>query len=164
MARKTTKTPATKAARAKTVLEDNFVAPKRKPKAERAVTLAEALAESGQTMAELTAPATDAPKAERTIGQSNLACTIRRHRKGYTVALRGDKKTQNNGDAIATMLLPVPFEALQAFSATRFGKSYDHLNPGHARMCIGNLMRGAVSKGEADVLEWLTAQQPKAEA
>lgn len=166
-----TKTPkAAKAApRSKTALEDTFVAPKRKPKAEKTVTLAEALAEQaeaeGKTVeevqAELKAPE---PKAERPVGTSNLASTIRSHRQSYEVALHPNgKKTQNNGDAVARMLLAVPFAALVAYSATRFGKTYGHLNPGHARMCIGNRIRGAIKQGEADVGEWLEAQQPKQE-
>lgn len=161
------------APKAKTVMEDNFVAPKRKPKAEPTVTLAEALAEQaaeeGKTVeevkAELTAPAADAPKPERAPGTSNLATTIRNHRSHYAVALHPNgKKTQNNGDPVARMLLAVPFEALVAFSATRFGKTYEQLNPGHARMCIGNLIRGALKKEEGPaIMEWLEAQQPKQE-
>lgn len=170
MARKTTTTKkATKATnpQPKRAVDDNYAAPKRKPKAEPTVTLAEALAEAGQTMAELKPSAVEAmPKPERTVGTSNLATTIRNHRSHYAVALHPNgKKTQNNGDPVARMLLAVPFEALVAFSATRFGKSYDHLNPGHARMCVGNLIRGALKKEEGPaVLEWLEAQQPKDEA
>lgn len=158
---------ATKAApKAKTVMDDNYVAPKRKPKAEKTVTLAEALAEAGQTMDELKPAAIEAaPKLARSPGTSNLATTIRNHRQSYAVALHPNgKKTQNNGDPVARMLLAIPFAELVAFSATRFGKAYDHLNPGHARMCIGNLIRGALKKDEAPaILEWLEAQQPKQE-
>lgn len=168
MARKTTTTKkATKATnpQPKRAIDDNYVAPKAKPKA-KAVTLAEALAEAGQTMDELKPSAVEAmPKPERAPGTSNLATTIRSHRSHYAVALHPNgKKTQNNGDTVARMLLAVPFEALVAFSATRFGKSYDQLNPGHARMCIGNLIRGALKKdGGPAVMEWLEAQQPKPE-
>lgn len=171
---KTTTNPKAKKAtnpQPKRAIDDNYAAPKRKPKAEKTVTLAEALAEQAETegktveevQAELKAPE---PKAERPVGTSNLASTIRSHRANYTVALHPNgKKTQNNGDPVAQMLLAVPFAALVAFSATRFGKAYDHLNPGHARMCIGNLIRGALKKEEGPaVMEWLEAQQPKAEA
>lgn len=144
-------------------IDDNYVAPKRKPKAEKVVTLAEALAESGESMDDLRTPP-EAERPTRPVGNSNLANTIRTHRKNYAVMLRGDKKTQNNGDAIAVLLLSIPLEKLKAFSATRFeGKTYDHLNPGHARMCIGNLIRGAAKKDEA-ILPELYAMQPKAEA
>ena len=62
----------------KRAIDDNFAAPKRKPKAEPTITLAEALAESGQTMDELKASAVEAmPKPERQPGTSNLATTIR---------------------------------------------------------------------------------------
>lgn len=166
MARKTTN-KTTKTTGPKTVMEDNYVAPKkgRKPKAEeQTVTLAEALAESGETMEELKAESAKRPAFERPIGMSNLASTIRSHRASYTTMLRGDKKTQNNGDPVAQMLLPIPLEALKAFSTFRYSRSYDHLNPGHARMCIGNLIRADVKKGEAGVLEWLQARQPVAES
>lgn len=166
---KTTTNPKAKKAtnpQPKRAIDDNFVAPKRKPKAEPTITLAEALAESGQTMDELKAPAVEAmPKPERQPGTSNLATTIRNRRQSYEVALHlNGKKTQNNGDTVARMLLAVPFETLVAFSATRFGKTYEHLNPGHARMCIGNMIRGALKTEEGPaVTEWLEAQQPKQE-
>lgn len=174
MARKTTTKTAPKAAtkkatnpQPKRAIDDNFVAPKRKPKAEKTFSLAEALAEAGQTIEEVATPAADAPapKAERQPGMSNLASTIRSHRANYTVALHPNgKKTQNNGDAVAQALLLVPLDELKAFSATRYGKSYDHLNPGHARMCIGNLIRGEYRKGDASVIEWVNARMPKANA
>ena len=150
----------------KRAIDDNYVAPKRKPKAEPTLTLAEALAEAGQTMDELKPSAIEAmPKPERAPGTSNLATTIRSHRSHYAVALHPNgKKTQNNGDAVARVLLVVPFEELRAYSATSFGKSYDQLNPGHARMCIGNLIRGAIKKAEGlDVANWLESKAPKQE-
>lgn len=150
----------------KRAIDDNFVAPKRKPKAEKVVTLAEALAEAGQTIEDIATPAADAPapKAERQPGMSNLANTIRSHRANYQIALHPNgKKTQNNGDAVAKALLLVPLADLKAFSAGRYGKAYDHLNPGHARMCIGNLIRGEYRKGDAAVIEWVNARMPKAE-
>lgn len=167
MARKITPKPTsakmTRNPQLRRAIDDNFVAPKRKPKTEKVVTFAEALAEAGQTVEELKV----LPKAERTArepGTSNLANTIRAHRGTYATMLRGNKKTQNNGDAVAVLLLPIPFDDLQAYAHSRFGKTYDHLNPGHARMCIGNLIRAAVKKNEEGVLEWLKAQQPKVEA
>lgn len=174
MARKTNTKTAPKAAtkkatnpQPKRAIDDNFVAPKRKPKAEKVVTLAEALAEAGQTIEEIATPAADAPapRTERQPGMSNLANTIRSHRANYTVALHPNgKKTQNNGDAVAQALLLVPLDELKAFSASRYGKTYDHLNPGHARMCIGNLIRGEYRKGDAAVIEWVSARMPKANA
>lgn len=154
----------------KTVTEDTFVAPKQKPVTH--VTLAEAIAEQAdaegkteeEVRAELAAPSADEAPV-RPVGTSNLACTIRQHRKNYAPMLHPNgKKTQNNGDPVAVLLLPVPLDALKAYGATRFGgRRYDHLNDGHARMCLGNLIRAAFVKGEADVAEWLMAQQPKAE-
>lgn len=154
----------TKNPQPKRAIDDNYVAPKRKPAAEKPVTLAEALAESGETMEELRAPA-EGEKPIRPVGNSNLATTIRGRRKGYAIALHPNgKKTQNNGDQIASLLLLIPLSKLQEFSAMRFeGKTYDHLNPGHARMCIGNLIRAAAKKDES-VLPWLYENQPKAEA
>ena len=128
------------------------------------ITFQQALEEAGQTIEELVAPAEEA-KPERQPGTSNLACTIRKHRANYRVALHPNgKKTQNNGDVVAVLLLAVPLDALKAYSATRFGgRRYDHLNDGHARMCIGNNIRAEVKKGARDVLEWLEARQPKQE-
>ena len=163
---KTTKTTKATNPQPKRAIDDNYVAPKRKPKAEKTITLAEALAEAGQTIEEVATPAADAPapKAERQIGMSNLANTIRSHRSNYTVALHPNgKKTQNNGDAVAQALLRVSLDDLKALSASRYGKSYDHLNPGHARMCIGNLIRGEYRKGDAVMIEWVNALMPKAE-
>lgn len=151
-----------KTSRTKTVIEDNFRGPKAEPK--QTVTLAEALAESGETMDDLQAPAEE-DRPERPEGTSNLATTIRNHRARYVTALHPNgKKTQNNGDEVAKLLLPIPLEKLRAFSATRFdGRAYLHLNPGHARMCIGNLIRAAVKRGDEDVLLWLQANQPSDE-
>lgn len=184
MARKTNTKTAPKAAtkkatnpQPKRAIDDNFVAPKRKPKAEPTITFAEALAEhaakTGKTVEEVKAELTSAaqwleagmPKPERQPGTSNLASTIRSHRANYQIALHPNgKKTQNNGDAVAQALLLVPLDELKAFSATRYGKSYDHLNPGHARMCIGNLIRGEYRKGDAAVIEWVSALMAKATA
>lgn len=143
----------------------------RKQKAD--VTLAEAIAqqadEEGKTEEEVKAELHAVPPADerpvRPAGTSNLACTIRQHRKNYSPMLHPNgKKTQNNGDPVAILLLHVPLPTLKAFSGMRFdGRRYDHLNDGHARMCIGNLIRAAFLKGESDVHEWLMAQQPKAE-
>lgn len=160
----------------KLAIDDNAPIPqKRKPEPKaKPITLAEALAEQaeaeGKTVeevkAELKAPEPDAPKPERQPGTSNLASTIRSHRANYQVALHPNgKKTQNNGDLVASVLLVVPFEVLKAYGHSRFGKTYDTLNPGHQRMCIGNLIRGAIRKPEgADVMAWLEANAPKAEA
>lgn len=169
MARKTTKTEtkrtSNKNPQPKRAIDDNYVAPKRKPKAERTVTLAEALAESGETMDELRAPETP-PAAERPTreaGMSNLATTIRAHRRNYQVALHPNgKKTQNNGDIVAQVLLFVTLDELKQFSGERFeGRRYDQLNPGHARMCIGNLIRGALNKNDEAVMGWVASIQKR---
>jgi hypothetical protein len=144
----------------------------RKQKAD--VTLAEALAEQaaeeGKTVEEVveeltTAEPTEAEKPTRPAGTSNLACTIRQHRKNYAPMLHPNgKKTQNNGDPVAVLLLQIPLATLKNYGGMRFdGRRYDHLNDGHARMCIGNLIRAAFKKGEGDVIEWLLANQPKQE-
>lgn len=99
--------------------------------------------------------ATDAPK-KREPGTSNLACTIRNHRKSYKPALLANgKKTSNNGDIVAVALLACPFQELVAFVATNFGRTYGHLNPGHNRMCCGNLVRAAFIKGDAPTIEFI---------
>lgn len=171
MARKTPNAPKTaRNPQPKRAIDDSFVAPKsRKKKADKtfAEVLAEQAAEEGKTteevVEELTAPPAPAERPTREAGMSNLATTIRSHRNNYTVALHPNgKKTQNNGDPVAQALLLVPFADLKAFAHGAFGKTYDNLNPGHARMCIGNLIRGAYRKGEANVVEWLDAITAKA--
>ncbi len=117
------------------------------------VSFAEALAESGQTVDELR---DSLPVREP--GSSNLAQTIRAHRSNYRTRTRPDgKATQDNGDVVATALLWATLDELKDFSALRFdGKRYDHLNAGHARMCVGNLLRAQAAKGDTGVLEFLT--------
>lgn len=125
------------------------------------VTLQEALEASGQTMEDLKVE--DAPaKQPRAGGSSNLALTMAGRRKGYSVALAPNgKKTQNAGDDVAKLLLLVPFPALVAFGVSHLGgQAYEHLNPGHARMCIGNKVRAAHRKGDALVIEWLNSFVP----
>lgn len=115
-------------------------------------TFAEVLAETGQTVEELR---DSLPVREP--GSSNLANTIRAHRANYKVRTRPDgKATQDNGDRVAAVLLHATLDELKDFSAIRFdGKRYDHLNKGHARMCIGNLVRAAATKGDGSVLAFL---------
>lgn len=140
------------------VVDDNsFVAPKRKPKPdEKVYTLAEALAESGESIEELTAPREE-DKPTRPVGSSNLANTIRAHRNSYTVALAPNgKKTQNCGDAVAMALLNIPLAAMKAFVQTKLpGLDYDRLNPGHQRMCYGNRIRAWAKQNDQDTLTWL---------
>lgn len=155
-------------------IDDNYVPPKRsRDQRMKTVTLAEAIAEQAEqdgvsvdeVTEQLAAPPKDADKPTRPAGTSNLANTIRSHRGNYTTALHPNgKKTQNNGDVIATMLLTIPLDKLKVFSAANFdGKTYDHLNPGHARMCIGNNIRGRARK-EPAILDSLAELQPKVEA
>lgn len=142
-----------------TVVEDvHYHAPKkgsRKPKAEpQEVTLEQLMAESGETMEDLKdSAAHDAPTAAGS-GVSNLANTIRSHRANYKPAAKADgKKTQNNGDYVARVLLNMPLADILAF----VGKDYSHLNPGHQRMCAGNHIRAWYKKNDARTLEWLAA-------
>lgn len=159
----------------KTAAEDTFVAPrKRRVKhTSFAEAVAEQAAEEGVTaeevVEELTAEPAEADKPTRPAGTSNLANTIRAHRANYRVALHPNgKKTQNNGDPVAQFLLLVTLDELKQFSAERFeGKRYDHLNPGHARMCIGNNIRAMAKKDDPAVTAWMAAkleQLQKAEA
>lgn len=145
------------------VLDDNsFVAPKLKPKTEKVVTLAEALAEAGQTMDDLIPPPEERPT--RPAGSSSLATTIRNHRNQYAVALAPNgKKTQNCGDAVAAALLRIPLAAMAEYVAAKLpGVRYDHLNPGHQRMCLGNRIRAWAKQNDQNTLVWLeTAQIPE---
>jgi len=120
-------------------------------------TFQQALAESGETIEELQAPADEAPaKKERKVGTSNLATTISRFRHTYQPAIGlGGKATANNGDFVAKALLLVPLVELRAFVLVAFGKDYSERNPGHERMCAGNVVRAAAKKGDTRVLTQL---------
>jgi hypothetical protein len=170
MARKTNTKLNTKHTGPLTVVEDtNYHAPKRgkrnhaEPVVE--VTMAELLAESGETMEELKDENADAAPVKST-GVSNLANTIRSHRANYRPAVKADgKKTQNNGDAVALALLNMPLGQLAAFVASKLpGKSYDHLNPGHQRMCYGNHVRGWFKKCDEATLQFIAANMPVEQA
>lgn len=127
-----------------------------------AFTMEEALADSGQTMEDLKVEDGPAAKQPRPVGTSNLASTMAGRRSGYAVALAPNgKKTQNAGDEVAKLLLLVPFPQLVTFGVAFLGgQAYEHLNPGHARMCIGNKVRAAYRKGDAHVIEWLNSFVP----
>lgn len=147
-------------------IDDSYVAPKRKPKpAEEVISFQQALEEAGQTVEDLTPTPEDSPlKSARAPGTSNLATTIKNHRKGYNVALAPNgKKTQNCGDAVAAALLNITLPQMKAFVQTKLpGLEYDRLNPGHQRMCYGNRIRGWAKANDPDTLLWLeTAQAPK---
>lgn len=108
-----------------------------------------------------TSTPTEEAKPTRPVGTSNLATTIRSHRHRYVPALApSGKKTANNGDSVARILLATPLSDLAAFVMARFGKRYDHLNTGHERMCCGNLVRAEFKKGDEQTLAWLAARDP----
>lgn len=162
-----TKNTAAKNPTAKRAIDDNFVAPRARKQKTEVVSLAEALEEAGQSIEELlqTPPEDDRPT--KPAGTSNLATTIRAYRKQYATATAPNgRKTQNNGDSIATALLRITPEAMAAFIQTKFpGLSYAHLNPGQQRMNMGNRIRTLAKKGDADTLLWLEqAQERPAEA
>jgi hypothetical protein len=107
----------------------------------------------------------EADKPTKPVGTSNLATTIRAHRHNYQPALHpiSGKKTANNGDFVAGVLLLTPLAALELFCHGHFGKEYRTrgLNEGHIRMCCGNLVRAAFLKGDPKVVEWVQARAPK---
>lgn len=115
-----------------------------------------------EEVVEQSTPPAEAERPVRPVGTSNLACTIRQHRHRYVPALApSGKKTANNGDRVARILLVTPLEELAIFVATHFGKTYKHLNTGHERMCCGNIVRAAAKKGDVATLEWLDAREPQ---
>ena len=121
--------------------------------------------QAAEEIVEQSAAPAEAERPTKPVGTSNLATTIRAHRHRYVPALApSGKKTANNGDRVARILLHTPLTELAAFVATAFGKTYGHLNTGHERMCCGNLVRAAANKGDVRVLEWLDAHEPKQEA
>lgn len=148
-------------------IDDNsFSAPKAKPR-QSAVSLAEALAESGESIEDLkdhSVPA-EADRPTRPAGTSNLANTIRSRRKQYQIALGANgKKTQTCGDSVALALLHIPLPALKAFVQSREpGKNYDQLNSGHQRMCYGNKVRAWAKQDDQTTLLWLQEAQVRSE-
>lgn len=142
-------------------IDDNYVAPKRKPKpVEEVVTFQQALEEAGQTVEDLTPTPEESPlKSARAPGTSNLATTIKNHRKGYHVALAPNgKKTQNCGDFVAAALLHATLADMKAFVQSRMpGVEYDRLNPGHQRMCYGNRIRAWAKANEEGTMMWLAS-------
>jgi hypothetical protein len=112
---------------------------------------------------------TDEPTAEeaptKPIGMSNLATTIRAHRHNYQPALHpiSGKKTANNGDFVAAVLLITPLADLERFCYEHFGREYRTrgLNEGHIRMCCGNLVRAAFKKDDPKVCEWVQRRAPR---
>ena len=114
------------------------------------------------------APAPIAPvstKPVRTVGTSSLACTIRQHRHRYEKAtLANGRTTTNNGDPVAKALLGVELLALRAFCLREFGKDYSERNPGHERMCCGNVLRAAFRKGNRAVASFLGLDPSEAAA
>jgi hypothetical protein len=163
-ARKTKTTPL---GNTRAIDDNSFVPPKRKPKAEaETISFQQALAEAGQTVEDLVPPKDESPlKPAREAGTSNLATTIRNHRKSYAVVTSPTgKKTQNNGDLTAAQLLNIPLAAIAEYCQTKWpGLTYANLNPGHQRMCYGNRIRGLVKAGDQDTLLWLEASQPSDE-
>lgn len=100
-------------------------------------------------------------KTPRAPGVSNLAQTMAQTgvRSRYKAALvEGKRPTQNNGDEVAKLLLLVPLADLSAFvRGVLGGNDHSDKNPGHQRMCYGNVVRGSVRKGDARTTEWLRA-------
>ena len=157
----------------KRAIDDNYVAPKRKPKPEAEIkTFAEVLAEAGQTIEDIKAEsealqAEEAPAEDEIHGdKSNLALTVRKYRDKYQKAVApSGRKTQNNGDAVARALLRLSLEQVKAFCQAKMtGLEYDRLNPGHQRMCYGNRIRAWYKAGEQDVVELVTRLTAEADA
>jgi hypothetical protein len=87
---------------------------------------------------------------------------IRDYRKNYVRAINPvtGRVTRSNGDDVARALALVPFDDLVQFSRNKFRVAYDHLNAGHARLCIGNRIRAAVRNGDKGVVAFLKAYAP----
>lgn len=127
----------------------------RKPNPATSAAPAEVIVDEVTEQVDTTIPP-EAVKPVRQVGMSNLAQTIRQHRHRYDPVIHPNgKKTFNNGDHIAAVLLHVPLPMLEAFVHGHFGKSYERLNNGHRRMCCGNLIRAAFGKSDTKVVEWV---------
>ena len=79
-------------------------------------------------------------------------------------------KSLNNGDAIAKategLTVDQVFTAVKKFTKVDCRADYEHLNPGMQRMCLGNRLRGFITKGGkvADLKAITGPMQEKAKA
>lgn len=81
--------------------------------------------------------------------RSNLAKQVAKYRGKYAAVSIGAGR-ENCGDTLAVAMLDVHGDLLwQVASANGldFGR-WAHLNPGHAKMCLTNRLRGMARKGE----------------
>jgi hypothetical protein len=129
-------------------------------------TLAEILAE------ELADPETD-PETDPEEGEkhhSEMSSALNKARRQYDTYVRPTgKKSVDNGDEVAALLrsakdmqeaCKIAADILSKatediWDAIELLQRYSHLNPGHQRMCIGNLVRGKVKKFGVNLAEIL---------
>jgi len=82
------------------------------------------------------------------VSRSNLASTMEGYREGYG-------PEANCGDAVALLLSYRTLDDIEIYVYEKTGKAYPGLNPGHRRMNCGNIIRGLVSRRDADCMGWL---------
>lgn len=93
----------------------------------------------------------DAPKGKMALLRDNDY-----RRTLQTVLTATGNKSLDNGDTIAQMLRGADLDTVYRVGAKELGTSvealklkYGHLNPGQQRMNVGNRIRGAIRKREA---------------
>ena len=98
-----------------------------------------------------TATPLDAPK-----GKMALLRDVQYRSTLQTVLTATGNKSLDNGDTIAQMLRGADLETVYKIGAKELGipvealkTKYGHLNPGQQRMNVGNRIRGAIRKREA---------------
>jgi len=118
---------------------------------------AAALAAAETGAAETETDEEDAPKL-------TMAQQLRKHKANYEATVSyTNRPSLHNGDAVATVLAGLSpdqtchlAEMLKEMASGELVARYSHLNPGQRRMNAGNLIRGAIKRGDKTLAE-LTA-------
>jgi len=107
---------------------------------------------------------------EEEMHHGEMSSALNKARKYYdTYARPTGKKSMDNGDEIATLLrsakdmqetCKIAADILSKatediWDAIELLQRYSHLNPGHQRMCVGNLVRGKIKKAGVNLAEIL---------
>ncbi|KZZ43798.1 hypothetical protein A3758_04235 [Oleiphilus sp. HI0118] len=94
-----------------------------------------------------------------------------RYRVKYVTAISpSGRLSLHNGDGLAGMLELKPLDLVKALVdrfTVKSGDQYNHLNVGQQRMTLGNLLRGALRRGEMqieDVAEFIEVWMTEYEA
>jgi len=90
-----------------------------------------------------------------------MAQQLRKHKAKYEATVSyTNRPSLHNGDAVATVLAGLSpdqtchlAETLKEMASGELVARYSHLNPGQRRMNAGNLIRGAIKRGDNTIAE-----------